>query len=391
MNSCLNLKRITLILILGLFFVALALAQSNVETPESVAERYFNSSRKNDWATHAELTHSESLSKFKKMFSAEMDEYFEELGPYFFNVKSKAEFEKLSEKVVCERFFKNLTKQDDNENDIDVKEDRIQKIFGHVIEPPDTAYVIYRRSIAVGPISLNNPQILVLKKDGNNWRVHLHRSLVEGFARPLAQNRRREIERRGKTEGKETLNADPVLFPPAVATKIPSLPASANLEIDQSPEIYGFKLGMSMDTIFKRFPILRKQADSSDASSISLKFTDKIDEAKSPTENRSEHLLNRGDYIGYTNIREIILEYSNNKVTGFKIAFGDSIKWDRLDQYLYNLQRTNYLPGTWHHISGTKESAEKAALKYKEWRLEASLVKGMPEVYVKELPTPITK
>jgi hypothetical protein len=366
------------ITLIGSIYGLLTFAQINIETPESVAERYFNASSKQDWSTFSELTHPESLYSFKKMFSMEMDQYFEELGPYFFNIKSKDEFDKLSDKVVCERFFRNLTKEKD---DLDANEDQNVKIFGSVIAPPDVAYVVHKKDMRIGNLSLNNPRILVLKKDGNHWRVPLPPGILGDFAKLLAQNRKKDIRTRGG------VLADPEVF----ATKIPSLPASVNLEIDQSPEIYGFKLGMSMDVIFKRFPLLRKQDSDSGKSFVTLKFVDNANETESNAPNESQYILGRGEFLGYTNVREIKLEYNDRKLTAFKVAFGKSIKWDNLDQYLYNLQQTHYLPGSWRHWSKSDGITEKATLEYKQWILEASLVKGMPEVYIKELAKPLAK
>jgi hypothetical protein len=159
-------------------------AQTSEVSPETVAERYTAATRAGNWLGAAQLMHPEALSQLKQVFAPLVEVAPQEVGVSFFNVRSKKEYDQLSNVTVFERLMRNFSKQSP-ETAIALSASDT-KIIGHVKEKPDLAHIVYRINTKVGDVSVSKTAVMTLKKDGESWRTLLTGN-IEGLAAVLSR------------------------------------------------------------------------------------------------------------------------------------------------------------------------------------------------------------
>ncbi len=155
------------------------------QTPESVAARYAAAMQRRDWKAGAALMHPDALQQLKKMFRPLVFAVPNlELGKMFFNVRTMAEFDRLSNAQAFERLMTAVTKINP-EIGAALATSKSQ-IIGHVLEGDDTAHVVYRMTSKVEGISVTKMAVMPLKKSGATWGGLLTGD-IEGMAAALSR------------------------------------------------------------------------------------------------------------------------------------------------------------------------------------------------------------
>ncbi len=155
-------------------------AEAVIETPENVASRYMEATRRTDWKTCAALMHPDALIQLKQIFRPLVATGQEpKLGVLFFNVRTVAEFERLSGQEAFERLMAFFTKLSPEISSA-IKTSQ-SNIIGHVLEGNDMAHVVYRMTMKTQGVSVTKLAIMPLKKSGTAWKGMLTGD-IEGLA-----------------------------------------------------------------------------------------------------------------------------------------------------------------------------------------------------------------
>lgn len=162
---------------LPLLVAALVLAPAALaaqETPEQVAERYFDTFRRGDWAGTTQLMHPSALEDFKGAFvrMAEMAGAEAEGDDMegMFGVRTTADLKALASTELYSRFMTRMGSE--NELQEMFRQATVQ-VFGHVMEGADTAHVVHRLTFEVMGSTMTQVQVMSLRKDGAQWKVLL--------------------------------------------------------------------------------------------------------------------------------------------------------------------------------------------------------------------------
>lgn len=156
---------------------ALPLRAVAQDTPEAVAQRYYETFRNGDFAGNAALMHPDALEELKTtltglaaMPGATEDAEFREM----FGVSTIEELRALPAPVLFERVLRN---QLEGEMRAILASTEVT-VLGHVMEGDSTAHVVYRMRMNFGGQSLDQVQVMPLQRAGGQWRVLLTGSLA---------------------------------------------------------------------------------------------------------------------------------------------------------------------------------------------------------------------
>ncbi len=160
--------------------LALAPRLAAQDTPEQVAERYFQTLRTGDYAGNVALMHPEALNELKETMQglvalagaeADGDSTFQRM----FGVPNAAGFNQLTAAQVFERM---LRSQLDDPDMREILNGSQTVVLGHVMEGDTVAHVVYRMRMSVGEMEMDQVQVTPLKRADGQWRVLLTGSLA---------------------------------------------------------------------------------------------------------------------------------------------------------------------------------------------------------------------
>jgi len=141
--------------------------------------------RRGDWKTCAELMHPDALAQLKRLFRPLVaGDQGRTVGTLFFNVRTPAEYERLTEPQAFERLMRGLIQM--------MPDMRAMmgassfNIVGHVPEAPDVAHVVYRMKMSTQGIEMTKTTVMSLRRSGTSWRGLLTGD-IEGLAAAFAR------------------------------------------------------------------------------------------------------------------------------------------------------------------------------------------------------------
>jgi hypothetical protein len=181
---------------------SVALAQADQSAPEAVAKAYVDATVAADWAKAASLMHPDSLAELRKLiepifanekvFAGEKAAVAAEM---FFGVKSRAEFDQLSDAQAFEKLLGGLMGRIGGA--MPGLDNLLSKasfdIIGQVAEAPDLVHLLYRSKAPLDDIQIKDApaltknvtitslEVMTLKRYENTWRLTLS-SELEGMA-----------------------------------------------------------------------------------------------------------------------------------------------------------------------------------------------------------------
>jgi hypothetical protein len=122
-----------------------------------------------------------------------------------------------------------------------------------------------------------------------------------------------------------------------------ALPVSAQdqctLKIDQSPEVRGLKLGMSLSGIQKIFPDYRPKDNESFGAQVGLLTASRLRRARG---------------ISYEGVRAVWITLVDGYLASFEVAYDGTYKWSSVNEFTDKLSETLKIPKAWE---ATGESA----------------------------------
>ncbi len=162
----------------------LACSGAAAQSPEQVAGRYFTAMENADWKTCTELMHPDELARFKAVFLPLMDSPKGAEGAQeLMGLNSAAEFKKLSDSQVFEKFLTHMMGKSDMG---ELMSTMRATVVGSVMEGKDTAHVLYRMKMNAYGTEVEELEVSTLKRYGDTWRLALDKN-TEGMAEAIRQ------------------------------------------------------------------------------------------------------------------------------------------------------------------------------------------------------------
>ncbi|HEX5726713.1 MAG TPA: hypothetical protein VFX98_14655 [Longimicrobiaceae bacterium] len=140
------------------------------ETPEAVARRYFESMRAANWTANVALMHPEALASFKQIFVQLGTGIGPEAVQELFGT-DPAGLERMSGEQVYTTFMQKVMGQFGGLGEMMAGMEA--EVVGHVPEGAEQAHVVYRMTMEMAGMSMNQMQVISLKRDGGTWKVLL--------------------------------------------------------------------------------------------------------------------------------------------------------------------------------------------------------------------------
>lgn len=166
------LSKFAALLVICFSVVTTSVAQTDV-TPEVVAQHYWTAMQSNDWAKSASLIHPQSLHELRLSSDTFVDALLgfanESNLISYFGVSNKAEYQKLNDELVVERWFQTLSQQPGYK---EVLKATTLKIVGSVRESENIAHVLYRRDVAL--FDAEGHRLTTAKFEEGNQLIGLH-------------------------------------------------------------------------------------------------------------------------------------------------------------------------------------------------------------------------
>jgi hypothetical protein len=153
--------------------VVLAPGLAAQETPEQVVQRYYETFRAGDFAANAAIMHPAALEELKTTMVgfAEIPGATEEEGfTEMFGVRTLEEMRALAPAVLFERMLRSQLGNDEMREILGGTE---VAVLGHVMEGDTTAHVVYRMRMSFGEQTMDQVQVMPLKRADGEWRVLL--------------------------------------------------------------------------------------------------------------------------------------------------------------------------------------------------------------------------
>ncbi len=111
--------------------------------------------------------------------------------------------------------------------------------------------------------------------------------------------------------------------------------STCSLKIDQlkdTPELLGFRLGMTLDQVKAHEPLVQfGRADEFGVIRTSI----------------NPHFDQRFDLQKYANVRTVSFDFLDGKLVTLWIGYEETFKWPMLDQFVTNFSKSINLPDTW--------------------------------------------
>jgi hypothetical protein len=153
-----------------------------------------------------------------------------------------------------------------------------------------------------------------------------------------------------------------ILCVPAFAQKKPeNKKPVCSLRLDQSPDLRGFRMGMTQAAVLARLPgVTLEKPDKfglarlrlsiiDSASLIKSSARDKVvqpDMLASPNEG-SAFVIDSSRFPTFKGVRKIQMRFIEGRLSYLQISYDDEIKWESIDQLIETISTTLKLPQDW--------------------------------------------
>ncbi|MFN2516758.1 MAG: hypothetical protein ABR556_11160 [Pyrinomonadaceae bacterium] len=123
------------------------------------------------------------------------------------------------------------------------------------------------------------------------------------------------------------------------------------IDLDQAPEVRGFRLGMTLDSIRSRFPDLPDVTpDKLGSTRIVIENTAMNEGVKREPSTRSGAvvlLVDTSRYPEFSGARKTRLEMVDNRVASIEVVYSDETKWKSLEEFLKSVAEGLKVDGVW--------------------------------------------
>jgi hypothetical protein len=136
------------------------------------------------------------------------------------------------------------------------------------------------------------------------------------------------------------------------------------VELEQAPELRGFRLGMSLEDIRKRFPKFPGIGSSQIGLAtveISSAYTQDALDRPSGDGNNNFNLISAAPFPELNEVKHIELKLLDWRVIEITVYYDNDIKWKSADEFAQKTGEALKLDGTWHKV-GSDDISQMRAL-----------------------------
>jgi hypothetical protein len=123
------------------------------------------------------------------------------------------------------------------------------------------------------------------------------------------------------------------------------------LDLDHAPEVRGFRLGMTLDSIRSRFPDLSNVTpDKLGSTRIVFENAARNEGLKREPSSRPDAVVLRVDssrYPEFSGSRKTRLQLVDNHVSSIEVVYSDDTKWKSLEEFLKSVAESLKVNGVW--------------------------------------------
>jgi hypothetical protein len=148
---------------------------------------------------------------------------------------------------------------------------------------------------------------------------------------------------------------------PVPAQKEPAPPkTTCPLRLDQSPELRGFRMGMTQAAVLARLPgVTIEKPDKFGLARLKLSIIDTTALVTSSARDKgvqldplapndgSAFVLDSRRFPAFKGVRKIQMRLIDGRLAYVQISYGDDVKWESVDQFVDTISTTLKLPKEW--------------------------------------------
>lgn len=127
------------------------------------------------------------------------------------------------------------------------------------------------------------------------------------------------------------------------------------VELEQAPELRGFRLGMSLEDIRKRFPGFPGQNSQIGLATVEISCTNDM-LGRSSGDDYNEIIFTRGwDCSELNDVKHIELKLLDWRLIEITVYYSNDIKWKSADEFAQKTGEALKLDGTWQKVGNDDE------------------------------------
>jgi hypothetical protein len=197
-----------------------------------------------------------------------------------------------------------------------------------------------------------------------------------------------------------------VLCAPVSAQKnVQSKEPKCSLKLDQSPELRGFRMGMTQDQVLRRLPgVSIEKADKYGLARLRLSIIDASDVIRTSARAKavqpditatpadgSAFVLDGPRFPDLKSVRKLQMRFIDGRLSYLQIAYDDSSKWESIDQFVEAISAKLNLPRQWQTPAESSADSQEKELHCDAFVISATLAgdpadtHAGPEITVEDL------
>jgi hypothetical protein len=173
----------------------------------------------------------------------------------------------------------------------------------------------------------------------------------------------------------------------ALGQKAADKKPGCTLGINQSPELRGFRMGMSQAAVLAQLPgVTVEKPDKFGLARLRLSFVDASAVIKTSTRDKgvqadmlaganegSAFIIDSGKFPALKGIRRMQMRFIEGHLSYLQISYDDAIKWESIDQLIETVATTLKLPQEWKLPEDSDGSSQTKELRCEGFVLSASI------------------
>jgi len=183
---------------------------------------------------------------------------------------------------------------------------------------------------------------------------------------------------------------------PAIAQKkTESQKPVCPLRLDQSPELRGFRLGMTQAAMLARLPgVTLEKPDKFGLARLRLSIIDSASLVKSSARDRvvqpdmlagpnegSAYVIDSSRFPALKGVRRIEMRLIDGRLAYLQISYDDEIKWESIDQFVETISMTLKLPQDWQVPEDSGGSSQQKELRCEGFLITANTVGDATDIH----------
>lgn len=159
--------------------------------------------------------------------------------------------------------------------------------------------------------------------------------------------------------------------------KTEAQPPKCTLGVDQSPELRGFRMGMTQAAVLAKFPgVTIEKADKFGLARLRISLIDTAGLIKTSAKDRAVQaditagpddgtafVIDVARFPAFKGVRKMQMRFIDGRLSSFDISYDDAIKWESVDQFVETIAATLKLPKEWRVPADSDGSSQQKELR----------------------------